>query len=187
MRNVTHEAVGGAATLAACAALGSGVLVAAGATCVSLLGSRLPDIDQRGARIHRRTRIERRSLSAALVGRLVRLPMTIFACLAHHRGATHWLLTGAATTVALAAAAAALWPTLALPVATGIGCGYGAHLLADACTPHGAPLLGPISIRRVHLLPVGHRVATGGRGDLLVLLTATLSVVALGLIILQPA
>jgi len=27
-----------------------------------------------------------------------------------------------------------------LPLVIGIGCGYSAHLHADACTPHGAPL-----------------------------------------------
>lgn len=31
------------------------------AACASLLGSRLPDVDQPGARIHRRTRLERRT------------------------------------------------------------------------------------------------------------------------------
>lgn len=150
----------------------------------SLLGSRLPDVDQLGARIHRRTRIERRSLIARLTGRALRLPMTIFATLATHRGATHWLLSGAATTILLAGVAGALSPPLALPVAIGCGCGYGAHLLADACTPHGAPLFGPASARRIHLLPPGMRVVTGGAGDLLVLIAATLTAAALGLLVL---
>jgi membrane-bound metal-dependent hydrolase YbcI (DUF457 family) len=76
---------------------------------------------------------------------------------------------------------------LAGPVAIGAGCGYCAHLLADACTPHGAPLLGPFSARRIHLLPGRLRVATGGAGDLLVLITATLTAAALGLVVLQAA
>ena len=80
---------------------------------------------------------------AGLAGRVLRLPMTIFAALAQHRGATHRLLCGTATTVVLASAAGALWPPLRLPVFIGVGCGYCARLLADACTPHGAPLLGP--------------------------------------------
>jgi membrane-bound metal-dependent hydrolase YbcI (DUF457 family) len=186
MRNRTHEAVGAAATLAICAAVHGRALLAAGAVGASLLGSRLPDADRRGTRIHRRTRLERRRLAAGLAGRLLRLPMTIFAALATHRGATHWLLTGAALTVALALAARALWPPLAPPVAIGVGCGYWAHLLADACTPHGAPLLGPLSTRRVHLLPPRQRVATGGIGDTLVLIAATLAATALACAVLAP-
>jgi len=117
----------------------------------------------------------------------LRLPMTIFAALAQHRGATHWLLSGAATTVFLAGVARALSPPLTLPVAIGVCCGYCAHLLADACTPHGAPLLGPLSTRCVHLLPARMRVVTGGAGDLLVLIAATLIAAALSLVVLQSA
>ena len=185
MKNRTHEATGAAVTLAVCSALGTGALVAAGAVCASLLGSRLPDADQLGTRIHRRTRLERRRFSASLVGGLLRLPITIFAALAKHRGATHWLLSGAVVTFALTVAAGALWASLTLPVAIGTACGYWAHLLADACTPRGAPLLGPFSFRRVHLLPARHRVVTGGRGDLLLLITATLTAAVLGLAVLQ--
>lgn len=187
MRNRTHEAVGTAVTLAVCAAVDSGALVAAAAVCASLLGSRLPDADEGGARIHRRTRLERRSLVARLCGHVLRLPMTIFAAVAQHRGATHWLLSGAVTTVVLAGAAGALWPPLRLPVFIGVGCGYGAHLLADACTPHGAPLLGPFSVRCVHLLPPRMRVMTGEAGDLLVQIAATLTAAALGLLVLHAA
>jgi membrane-bound metal-dependent hydrolase YbcI (DUF457 family) len=185
VRNLTHEAIGAAVTLAVCAALDSGALVATGAVGASLLGSRLPDADQLGTRIHRRTRVERRSRVAALAGRVLRLPMTIFARLAKHRGATHWLLSAAAATIALAGAAGAVWASLTLPVAIGAGCGYGAHLLADACTTGGAPLLGPFSLRRVHLLPRGHRVATGGPADVLMLIAATLTAVVLGFVVLH--
>jgi membrane-bound metal-dependent hydrolase YbcI (DUF457 family) len=185
--NRTHEAIGGAVTLAVCAAVESGAAVATGAFCVSLLGSRLPDADQLGTRIHRRTRLERRSLSAALAGGVLRLPMTIFACLAKHRGASHWLLSSAAAAIVLAAAAGAVWAPLAPPVAIGTGCGYAAHLLTDACTPRGAPLLGPVSVRRVHLLPPGHRVVTGGRGEALMLITATVAAAAVGFTLVQPA
>jgi inner membrane protein len=187
VRNLTHEAIGAAAALAVCHAAGSAAAFATGAVCASLLGSRLPDADQLGTRIHRRSRLERRSHTAALLGGLLRLPMTIFAALAKHRGVTHWLLTGAAATIVVAAAARALWPALTPPVAIGVGCGYCSHLLADACTPHGAPLLGPLSARRIHLLPRGHRVATGGPGDDLILITATVTAAALGLAILQTA
>lgn len=138
MRNVTHEAVGAAVTLAVCAAVDSGPLAAAAAVCASLLGSRLPDADQPGTRICRRTRLERRSLIASLAGGALRLPMTAFAGLAQHRGATHWLLSAAAATIILTGAAGALSPALVLPVAIGVGRGYCAHLLADACTTRRA-------------------------------------------------
>jgi membrane-bound metal-dependent hydrolase YbcI (DUF457 family) len=187
MRNWTHEAIGAAATLAVCVAADSGGPVAAAAVCASLLGSRLPDADKLGTRIHRRTRLERRGRIARFAGWVLRLPMRIFAALARHRGATHWLFSGAATTVILAGAAGAMSKPLTLPVAIGVACGYGAHLLADACTPHGAPLLGPFSARCVHLLPPGMRVATGGAGDLLLLAAAALTTAALGLSVLQSA
>lgn len=166
--------------LAVCAALDSGAAVVAGALGASVLGSRLPDVDQPGARIHRRTRLERRSIGVGLAGGALRLPLTVFARVGRHRGATHWLLSGAAATLVLAAATRAIWAPLAVPVAIGIGCGYAGHLLADACTPHGAPLLGPLHARCVHLLPAGRRIATGARGDLLPMIAAALTAVALG-------
>ena len=185
MKHRTHEAVGCAVTLAICAATDTGPVLAAGAACASLLGSRLPDADQLGAHIHRRTRAERRSLTAALAMSALRLPLTIFAVVAKHRGVSHWLLSGVLVTGLVCAAVAAAWPPLALPAALGAGCGYLMHLLADACTPHGAPLLGPFRRRRVCLLPPGRCIRTGGRGDLLVLITATVSTAALAIAILQ--
>jgi membrane-bound metal-dependent hydrolase YbcI (DUF457 family) len=182
---MTHEAVGAAVTLAVCAAVGSGQLAAAAAACFSLLGSRLPDADQPGTRVHRRTRLERRSLTAGFAGGALRLPMTALAGSAQHRGATHWLLSAAVATIMLAGAAHALWPPLVLPVAIGVGCGYCAHLLTDACTPHGAPLLGPCSARRMHLLPPFCRVPIGSAGDLLVLVAAIITATALSLLVLQ--
>jgi membrane-bound metal-dependent hydrolase YbcI (DUF457 family) len=187
MRNATHEAIGAAMALAVCAALDSGAAMAAGALGASVLGSRLPDVDQPRARIHRRTRLERRSIGVGLAVGALRLPMAMFARVGRHRGATHWLLSGAAATLVLAAAARAIWAPLAIPVAIGIGCGYWGHLLADACTPHGAPLLGPLHARRVHLLPAGRRIVTGARGDLLLMFTAALTAVVLGLAVVTPA
>ena len=113
------------------------------------------------------------------------MPVRIFARLSEQRGAKHWLATGALVTIALTLASAAAWSRLGLPVAIGIGCGYGAHLLADACTPHGAPLFGPFRARRIHLLPSGYRIVTGGLGDLVILIAATLTAVALGIVMTQ--
>jgi membrane-bound metal-dependent hydrolase YbcI (DUF457 family) len=160
----------------------SGGLVAVAAVCASLLGSRLPDADESGARIHRRTRLERRSIVTRLAGRVLRLPMTIFAALAQHRGATHWLLSGAAVTIVLAGAARALWPPLTLPVATGTGCGYCAHLLADACTPHGAHCSAPLAPAAFICFPPRMRLVSGNGGDRVVLTAA-----AMGLLVLPSA
>lgn len=184
---MTHESVGAAATLAVCAAAGSKTLVAIGAVSVSVLGSRLPDVDQRGAQIHRRTCLERRSLIVRLVGQVLRLPVTVFAAVVKHRGTTHWLLSGVAVTIILAAMAGAMWRPLASPVVIGMGCGYLAYLIVDACTPRGTPLLGPFSVRRVHLLPSRLRMRTGDLGDSLMGLTAMLVTVALGLVVVQAA
>jgi membrane-bound metal-dependent hydrolase YbcI (DUF457 family) len=184
VRNTTHEAVGVAVTLTICAAVDSGPLAAAAAICASLLGSRLPDADQLGTRIHRRTRLERRNMVLGLAGGALRLPMTGFAGVAQHRGATHWLLTAAAATIVLTGAADILWQPLVDPVVIGVGSGYGAHLLADACTPYGAPLLGPFRARRVHLLPPLCRIPTGSAGDLLVLVGAIVTAAALSLQVL---
>jgi membrane-bound metal-dependent hydrolase YbcI (DUF457 family) len=69
-------------------------------------------------------------------------------------------------------------------VVIGVGSGYGAHLLADACTPYGAPPLGPFSARRVHLLPHLCRIPTGSASDLLVLVGAIVTAAALSLQVL---
>jgi membrane-bound metal-dependent hydrolase YbcI (DUF457 family) len=186
MKNATHEAIGAAMALAVCAAVDTGAAMAAGALGASVLGSRLPDVDQPGARIHHRTRLERRSLGVGLVGGALRLPMAMVARLCRHRGATHWLLSGATATLVLAAATRSIWAPLAVPVAVGIGCGYAGHLLADACTPHGAPLLGPLHARCVHLLRAGRRIVTGARGDLVLMIVAGLTAVVLGVAVVTP-
>ena len=153
MKNVTHETIGATGALVACAIAGADVLTTAGCVVVSVLGSRLPDADQHGAKIHRKTGWERRNPLIALLGFIARIPMVAFAAIVRHRGATHWLSTGVAVTAVFAVAAGVVDAVLVLPVAAGLGAGYMLHLLADACTPHGVPLLGPFSRRKRHLLP----------------------------------
>ena len=77
-----------------------------------------------------------------------------------HRGPTHTLLFAALVGAALAGAAALLSarlpPSLAapwlVPFAAFVGAfGVGTHLLADALTPSGVPLLWPLSRRRFSL------------------------------------
>ena len=98
--------------------------------------------------------------------------MVVFASIVRHRGATHWLSTGIAVTAVGAVAAAAVYAALVLPVTVGLGAGYTLHLLADACTPHGVPLLGPFSRRERHVLPKGRRIRTGSGRETVVCLAA---------------
>ncbi|MBW3609155.1 MAG: metal-dependent hydrolase [Actinobacteria bacterium] len=186
MLNATHETIGVASALAGSAAIGSDPATCAIAAGAALYAARLPDADQLGSRVHRRSRLERRHFAALAVGTILRLPMIVVALAARHRGATHWLLTGAVVTAALTALAAALSPTLAPPIGLGVALGYVTHLLADACTPHGAPLLGPFSQRR-HLLPRSAQIRTGSGAELAVLALVGSAAVALTMTILSRA
>ena len=170
MKNVTHEMIGASGALAVCAIAGVDALTSAGCVAVSVLGSRLPDADKHGSKIHRKTRWERRNPLIALLGFIARMPLVLFASVVRHRGATHWLSTGAAVTVICGVIAVAVDGVLVLPVAAGLGAGYTLHLLADACTPHGVPLLGPFSTRKRHLLPKGRRIPTGSGRETVVCL-----------------
>jgi inner membrane protein len=172
VKNVTHETIGATGALALCAIAGADVLTTAGCVVVSVLGSRLPDADQHGSKIHRKTGWERRNPLIALLGFLARIPLVVFASIVRHRGATHWLSTGVAVTVIGTVAAGAIYAALVLPVAAGLGAGYTLHLLADGCTPHGVPLLGPFSRRKRHLLPKGGRIRTGSGRETVVCLAA---------------
>ena len=108
----------------------------------------------------------------ALLGFIARVPLVLFASVVRHRGATHWLSTGVAVTVICGVIAGAVDGVLVLPVAAGLGAGYTLHLLADACTPHGVPLLGPFSTRKRHVLPTGRRIPTGSGRETVVCLAA---------------
>ncbi len=184
MLNATHETIGVASALAASAALSSDPATCAIAAAAALYAARLPDADQLGSRVHRRSRLERRYLAALAVGTILRLPMIVVALATRHRGATHWLLTGAFVTAALTALAAALSPTLAPPIGLGVTLGYTTHLLADTCTPHGAPLLGPFSGQRRHLLPRSAQIRTGSAAELAILALVGSAALALAMTIL---
>jgi inner membrane protein len=84
-----------------------------------------------------------------------------------HRGALH----------SLAAGALAWWVGMVLGLALDVGglgglaaFGWGVHLLLDALTPHGVPLLWPLPLR--FRLPPG--VVTGGLAEQLVVLATLL-------------
>lgn len=172
MKNVTHETIGATGALAVCAIAGADVLTTAGCVAVAVLGSRLPDTDQLGSKIHRMTRLERRKPLIGLLGFIARVPLVVFGAVVRPRGATHWLSTGLAVTVICGVLAGVGDAVFVLPVAAGLGAGYTLHLLADACTPHGVPLLGPFSTRTRHLLPKDRRIPTGSGRETMVCLGA---------------
>lgn len=100
------------------------------------VGALLPDIDHPYSIVGRR---------AGLIGGAVRLAVS-------HRGILH---SGVAAAVAVLAASAA--PSVARPYAMAAAAGYASHILLDALTIQGVPLLWP-SRRRFSLLPI----QTGG-------------------------
>jgi membrane-bound metal-dependent hydrolase YbcI (DUF457 family) len=133
----------------------------------------LPDADRAGARLYRRTRLERRHRLPRAVGALARLPLRVLALLPH-RGPTHSLV-GCALPAALTALLVSLVaPALAVVAAAGVAVGAVAHVAGDACTPGGVPLHWPLSRRRRWLLPAPVRIPTGSLREyaLAVLLTA---------------
>ena len=161
MRSATHELVGVSLALAAARALEAGPLESAGLAVAALYGSRLPDLDQLGARAHRRSTLERRSLLFGAAGSAMRLPLIAFAALVPHRTVTHSALACAAAGGLVALVAFPLGADAALVVGVGVAIGYAAHVAADACTPGGVCLWAPISRERVWLLPPRARIPTG--------------------------
>jgi len=182
MRNVTHELVGVSLALASAKALEADPLESTGLVAASLGGSRLPDLDQLGARVHRRSGPERRSLLLGVVGSALRLPLLGFAALVPHRGVTHSALACAVAAALAALVASPAGAGAALVVGAGVAIGYAAHVAADACTPAGVHLWAPLSPKRVWLLPARARIPTGSprEAGLAAAVLAALAVALLG-------
>jgi membrane-bound metal-dependent hydrolase YbcI (DUF457 family) len=161
VRNATHELIGVSLALAAGHLVEAQPLQTAGLALAAVCGSRLPDIDQLGARVHRRTRLERRSLLVGAASAALRLPLVAFAAIVSHRTLTHSALACAAAPLFAALVASAAGPGAALLVGAGVGLGYAAHVAADACTPAGVRLWAPLSRKRVWALPPRARIPTG--------------------------
>jgi membrane-bound metal-dependent hydrolase YbcI (DUF457 family) len=161
VRNATHELVGVSLAIAAGRVLDVAPLETAGLAAAALFGSRLPDVDQLGARVHRRTRLERRTRLAGAAGMALRIPPAMFELVVSHRTVTHSALACAAAAAVTALAASPAGAGVALVVAAGVAIGYAAHVAADACTPAGVTLWAPLSRRRVWLLPPRARIRTG--------------------------
>lgn len=142
MNGSTHLMAGLCAGLTISTAMGLDLLPAAGVALLAGAASLLPDID------HPRSRAARK------LGPARGAPGWLLG----HRGVTHSLL-------ALAALAGVCWLLLPMPAASAVAAGYGSHLLLDALTPRGVPLLWPLGTR----LRTPLTARSGGIVDLLLL------------------
>jgi membrane-bound metal-dependent hydrolase YbcI (DUF457 family) len=77
------------------------------------------------------------------------------------RSGTHWLATGALIALVVWWIVGSVDPVAGRLAGAGFFTGYTLHLLADAMTPMGAPLFGPLSRRPVRLLPFRLRIVSG--------------------------
>lgn len=114
VRNVTHELIGVSATLAVATTADLTAVETTAAAVAAFHGSWLPDVDQLGSRVHRRSRLERRSLPVGAAGALLRLPLVAFAALASHRALTYSLLASVAATALFGVALAPFAPAIAV-------------------------------------------------------------------------
>jgi membrane-bound metal-dependent hydrolase YbcI (DUF457 family) len=171
MRHRTHEAIALSLALIAGRAAHAEAIETAGLAVASLYGARLPDADQLGSRIHRRSLTERRHPLVSVAGGLLRLPLVAFAVTVSHRGIAHSLLAGFVVSVLAGLLLAPLGATAATTVASGMALGYGSHLVADACTPSGVQLWA--------LLPRGLRIRTGSLRETAVMALPLAAIVAL--------
>ena len=179
---MSHQITGVGLAAVSAAALDASAPAAAIVVGSAWLGALLPDADRAGARLYRRTPIERRLPLLRPFGLLTRLPLRVLIVLPH-RGPTHSLF-GCAVAAAVAAAITSLVaPELAPLVAVGLAIGYLAHIAGDACTPGGVPLWAPVSRRRRWLLPRPARVPTGSVREyaLTALLTVALTAATIAL------
>lgn len=117
------------------------------------LGALLPDLDARESKVKHLTLFKGVEPFA--------LPSVLLSKMLGHRGLLHslpgWGMM--ALLVGLPVALLAGWlPALALSL------GYGSHLLLDACTKHGIPLLFP-NEKRLHALPKMLRISTGSQAE----------------------
>ncbi len=193
MRGVTHAAAGLVVGVALREATGDPTfwLPAAG-----MLGGLLPDIDEPNSTVAhlpgKLRKTVRRTAGKGPAGALVNLAVSIVTGLLEavtvalatlvksvlgHRGAMHSLTLAVGVAVGatmgaltLDAIAEANWafrvPALVGPA---MGVGYITHLITDAMTKTGVPLLWPLSSERIRLLPKGLSAKTGGVIDWLVM------------------
>lgn len=119
---------------------------------IAMLGALSPDLDAGESKLKR----------FAVAGITPFAPLSLM--LHHsfgHRGLLHSLV-GLSLFTVLCALPLALW--LGWPFGMALSLGYASHLLADAATKSGIPLLYPRR-QRYHLLPNGWRFTTGSMAE----------------------
>ena len=130
----------------------------------SAMGALLPDLDAAESKI--------KHLSIMRVK-----PFMLPAMAAHrqwgHRGFTH----SVSALAALVPASLLLVPWLGWQGAVALLLGYASHLVADACTKTGIPILYPRR-KRYWLLPAKLRVVTGSQSEEIVFALLSVSVIA---------
>jgi inner membrane protein len=171
--------MGGLGNLWLLEALPGGVSAGSSANNIGLLallagvGALLPDLDARESRLKRVT------VGAGIAP--FALPSLVLHRTLGHRGMLHSLI-GLVLTALLLGVPLLHWldwqPALALLL------GFGSHLLLDACTKAGVPLLWPDRTRR-HLLPARLRFTTGSAAEEALLVPLTLAAVLLFLSVLN--
>jgi inner membrane protein len=128
-----------------------GILAAATA-----IGALLPDLDAA------QSKIKHLSVAGAK-------PMMVVSQIIHrrwgHRSLLHSLLgLGLMAVLGIVVVLSLGVPALAWQILFALLVGYASHLVADACTKSGIPLLYP-NRKRFHLLPPSWRVTTGSRAE----------------------
>lgn len=160
MTGPTHMLVGVASVLALGRVLGEapdGM-----AFFVGIIGALAPDIDGNGS-ITRPGNLARRMLPGRFISSFVVRVLNISGRtlgfvvrrVVRHRGFFHWPILPICMFVT------AHW--YSLPLLLYFAIGYLSHILADACTVSGVPLLAPISKRSYRIA----RIRTGGFGEAL--------------------
>lgn len=165
MRAVTHEFVGVGSAVVAAQAVDLAPAPTVGLVQSAVVGTRLPDVDFAGARVHCRTLFERRLWPVHLVGTIARLPLRV-GPLFRHRGVTHSLPACAVLSLLVGMVASLAGKPVGLLVGSGIAIGSVAHIAADACTIAGVCPWVPFKRSHVWLLPAGARIRTGSVGEL---------------------
>ncbi|WP_308214330.1 metal-dependent hydrolase [Solirubrobacter ginsenosidimutans] len=166
-RWITHQIAGVGVAAVSATALAVPAATTATLLAAAWIGSLLPDADRAGSRVYRRTRVERRVPLARLAGWLLRLPLRPLVLL-RHRGITHSLVACAAVALATWALVGLADADLGVAAGAGMAIGYGAHVLADACTPAGVPLWAPLSSKPTWMLPAWARIKTGSAREFVV-------------------
>lgn len=152
MKGVSHVFIGLAAviTIHAVAPMASTLVAWVPVLGATLAGSLLPDVDSDESAIRQATGTAR---SRSVIGFVVSLAMKVFG---GHRALTHTLVAWVLVSLWVGVYFHGNMTFVAFAVA------YLAHLVADAFTVQGVPLLWPVWRGRVRLLPKLVAIRTGG-------------------------